>query len=207
LYFFLRSFLYIRRIFISSFPPLFPPPLLYFPELIVRFLCRSKSAPLSLCFLQARSSPIKSNYSQDSLNYILNTKFALPYSLVAISLPRTFGPEKQQLIFVTELGVSDLKRICRYTTDFWSVWHDLLVTGVMRYEFLSPAPYGLKCSASNSGHLRPGNSTDAYRIRNGVPRREGCLAKQKGHCSPRKRMSIFRLPTQKKDIALLKTYK
>lgn len=33
----------------------------------------------------------------------LNTKFALPHSLVAISLPRTSGPEKQQLIFVTEL--------------------------------------------------------------------------------------------------------
>jgi hypothetical protein len=103
---------------------------------------------------------------------------------VAISLLRTSGSEKQQLIFVTELGVSDLIRICRYTTDFWSVWYDLLVSGGIRYECLSPAPDGLKFLASNSGHLRPGKSTDAYRIKGRVPRRDGCLTKGNGHYFP-----------------------
>lgn len=123
----------------------------------------------------------------------LNTKFALPHSLVAISLPRTSGPEKLQLIFLNELGVSDLRRICTYGTDFWSVWHDLLVSVGIRYKFLSPAPEGLKFLASNSGHLRPGSNTDAYRIRGRVPRRDGCLAKENGHCSPRNRISISQL--------------
>jgi len=123
----------------------------------------------------------------------LNTKFALPHSSMAISLPRTSGPEKRQLIFVTKLSVSDLIRIYRYTTDFWSVGHDLLVSGGIRYEFLSPAPDGLKFSASTSCHLRLENSTDAYRIRGRGPRRDGCLAKEKGHCSPRNRISISRL--------------
>jgi hypothetical protein len=62
----------------------------------------------------------------------LNTKFALPHSLVAISIPRTSSPEKQQLIFVTELGVSDLIPIFMYTTDFWSVWLYMLVSGGIR---------------------------------------------------------------------------
>jgi len=92
--------------------------------------------------------------------------------------------------------------ICGYTTDLWSVWHDLQVSGGIRYEFLSPAPDGLKFSASNSCHLRPGNSTDAYRIRGRGPRRDGCLAKEKGHVSQRNRISISRLRAFKRRTSL-----